>query len=159
MYHNDIICGISTAPGVGGIAVIRISGAGAIAAGEQLFVPKTAGRRLSTQKSHTLCFGHITDGKETVDEVLVSVFRAPHSFTGEETVEIACHGSHYIQQRILQLLLAKGARMAEAGEFTRRAFLNGKLDLAQAEAVADLITAKSAAEHKVAMQQLRGGFS
>ena len=159
MYHNDTICGISTAPGVGGIAVIRVSGAGAVAAAEQLFAPKAAGRRLSAQKSHTLHFGHITDGKETVDEVLVSVFKAPHSFTGEETVEIACHGSHYIQQRILQLLLAGGARMAGAGEFTRRAFLNGKLDLAQAEAVADLITAKSEAEHKVAMQQMRGGFS
>ncbi|MDR2449213.1 MAG: tRNA uridine-5-carboxymethylaminomethyl(34) synthesis GTPase MnmE [Prevotellaceae bacterium] len=159
MYHNNTICGISTAPGVGGIAVIRVSGAGAIAVVEQLFVPKTAERRLCAQKSHTLRFGHIANGKETVDEVLVSVFRAPHSFTGEETVEIACHGSHYIQQRILQLLLASGARMAEAGEFTRRAFLNGKLDLAQAEAVADLITAKSEAEHKVAMQQLRGGFS
>jgi tRNA modification GTPase len=144
---------------MGGIAVIRVSGVEAIAISEQLFAPKKTGHHLSTQESHTLHFGYLMDGKDIVDEVLVSLFRAPRSFTGEDTVEIACHGSRYIQQRVIQLLIAKGARMAEAGEFTRRAFLNGKLDLAQTEAVADLIAAETEAGHRVAMQQMRGGFS
>jgi tRNA modification GTPase len=116
-------------------------------------------KQLNKVPSHRLLFGELHDNGEKIDEVIVSIFRAPHSFTGDDTVEISCHGSVYIQQKILQLLLSKGARMAAAGEFTQRAFLNGKMDLAQAEAVADLIAAESAAAHRVALQQLRGGFS
>ena len=159
MFYNSTICAVSTASGVAGVAVIRISGDRAIAICEQLFVPKKSGKSLTSQRSHSLSFGHIMEGDKVLDEVLVSVFRAPHSFTGEEVVEIACHGSIYIQQQIMQLLVQHGARVAAAGEFTRRAFLNGRMDLAQAEAVADLIVAESAAAHQVAMQQMRGGFS
>jgi tRNA modification GTPase len=157
--NEDTICAVSTAAGVGGVAVIRVSGSRAVAVCEPLFVPKKAGKQLAAQKSHTLTFGAITDDTTVIDEVLVSVFRAPYSFTGEDVVEIACHGSHYIQQRIMALLVAHGARIAAAGEFTRRAFLHGKLDLTQAEAVADLIAAETEAEHRVAMRQMRGGFS
>ncbi|MDR0294881.1 MAG: tRNA uridine-5-carboxymethylaminomethyl(34) synthesis GTPase MnmE [Prevotellaceae bacterium] len=159
MYSNSTICAVSTASGVAGVAVIRISGERAIGICEQIFTPKKSGKPLASQKSHSLSFGRIMDGEKVIDEVLVSVFRAPHSFTGEEVVEIACHGSPYIQQQIMQLLIRHGARAAAAGEFTQRAFLNGRMDLAQAEAVADLIVAENAAAHQVAMQQMRGGFS
>jgi len=159
MLNNSTICAVSTASGVAGVAVIRVSGDRAIAICEQVFVPKKNGKSLASQKSHSLSFGYIIDGEKVLDEVLVSVFRAPYSFTGEDVVEIACHGSLYIQQQIMQLLIRHGACAAAAGEFTQRAFLNGRMDLAQAEAVADLIAADNAAAHQVAMQQMRGGFS
>ena len=159
MILNTTICAVSTAPGTAGVAVVRISGPQAITIVEAVFTPHKKGKTLAAQPGHTLSFGRITDGDKILDEVLVSVFRAPHSFTGEEVVEIACHGSLYIQQELLQRLIDKGAQAAAAGEFTQRAFLNGKLDLAQAEAVADIITAESAAAHRIAMQQMRGGFS
>ncbi|MCU4156732.1 tRNA uridine-5-carboxymethylaminomethyl(34) synthesis GTPase MnmE [Carboxylicivirga sp. A043] len=157
--QKDTICAISTAQGMGAIAVIRLSGAEAISICEKVFVPAKQGKLLSKQKANTIHFGSITDGEKDIDEVLVSIFKAPHSFTGEEIVEIACHGAPYIQQQVLQLLTRNGARLATAGEFTQRAFLNGKMDLSQAEAVADLIASKSEAARRVALQQMRGGFS
>ena len=161
IQDNSTICAISTAPGVGGVAVIRVSGADALPVCDKIFrSPKGNNRTVVSQKAYTLSYGHIIhkDG-EVLDEVLVAVFHAPHSFTGENTVEITCHGSIYIQQEILKLLLANGCRMATAGEFTQRAFLNGKMDLSQAEAVADLIASSSSAAHRLAMNQMRGGFS
>ncbi|MEG1749020.1 MAG: tRNA uridine-5-carboxymethylaminomethyl(34) synthesis GTPase MnmE [Tannerellaceae bacterium] len=157
--NQDTICAISTAPGVGGIAVIRVSGPEAIALCNVLFVPRKVDKILLVQKAYTLTYGSIVSGGEVVDDVLVSLFRAPHSFTGEDTVEITCHGSLYIQQQILQLLVAVGCRSALPGEYTQRAFLNGKMDLSQAEAVADLIASTSAGMHRLAMNQMRGGFS
>lgn len=159
IINQDTICAVSTAPGAGGVAVIRISGADAIAICDTVFVPKAEGKNLQTQKAYTLRYGSIRRGEELVDDVLVALFRAPHSFTGEDTVEITCHGSVYIQQQILQLLIEKGCRSALPGEYTQRAFLNGKMDLSQAEAVADLIASTSAGMHKLAINQMRGGFS
>jgi tRNA modification GTPase len=156
---NDTICAISTAPGVGGIAVVRVSGPQAIAACNSLFTPKSEGKDLLSQPAYTVRFGSIRQGGELLDEVLVSLFRAPHSYTGEDTVEITCHGSPYIQQQLLLLLLEQGCRMALPGEFTQRAFLGGKMDLSQAEAVADLIASTSAGMHRLAVNQMRGGFS
>lgn len=153
-----IICAVSTPPGTGGIAVIRLSGEGCIILTDKVFV-SPSGKKPSDFSSNTVHFGEIHSGSTTVDEVLVSIFRAPHSYTGEDTVEITCHGSTYIQQQILQLLIKEGARAALPGEFTQRAFLNGKMDLSQAEAVADLIASTSAGMHKLAMNQMRGGFS
>lgn len=154
------ICAISTAPGVGGIAVIRISGPEAFKICDQIFLPKRAGKNLSTQKAYTLTYGSVIgNNNETIDDVIAAVFRTPHSFTGEDTVEITCHGSTYIQQQILQSLISKGCRMAQPGEFTRLAFMNGKMDLSQAEAVADLIASTSAGQHRLALSQMRGGFS
>ncbi|MDD3479852.1 MAG: tRNA uridine-5-carboxymethylaminomethyl(34) synthesis GTPase MnmE [Paludibacteraceae bacterium] len=153
------ICAISTAPGVGGIAVIRISGELAFTACDAIFKPFTAGVTVSAMVPNTIRFGQIVADNELVDEVLVSVFHAPHSFTGENVVEIACHGSQFIQQEILKLVLAQGCRLAQPGEFTQRAFLNGKMDLSQAEAVADVIASQSRAAHRLAMNQMRGGFS
>lgn len=153
------ICAISTAPGVGGIAVIRISGEQAFTACDAIFKPFTAGVTVSAMAPNTIRFGQIVADHELVDEVLVSVFHAPHSFTGENVVEIACHGSQFIQQEILKLVLAQGCRLAQPGEFTQRAFLNGKMDLSQAEAVADVIASQSRAAHRLAMNQMRGGFS
>lgn len=155
---SDIICAISTPPGMGAIAVIRLSGEGSAALTDQLFSSPT-GRKLAEAAANTIHFGRILTDGEVLDEVLVSLFHAPHSFTGEESVEISCHGSVFIQQKMMELLLAKGARMAKAGEFTRRAFRNGKFDLSQAEAVADLIASSSRAAHRVAMNQMRGGFA
>ncbi len=155
---KHIIAAISTAPGVGGVAIVRLSGEGSIELVDKLFRSPSE-RKLSERQANTIHFGTLTDGDEVVDEVLVSVFKAPHSFTGEDVVEISCHGSVYIQQRILQLLLQAGATLAQAGEFTQRAFLNGKMDLSQAEAVADLIASNSAAAHRMALTQMRGGFS
>ena len=154
MADKSCICAISTAPGMGAIAVIRVSGEGSIALVDGLFSGK-----LREAKSHSAVFGRIIDQGKTLDEVLATVFHGPNSFTGEDTVEIACHGSNFIQQELLRLLLAAGCRMAEAGEFTLRAFLNGKMDLSQAEAVADLISSESAGSHALAMHQMRGGFS
>jgi tRNA modification GTPase len=158
MQYQDSIVALATPSGAGAIAVIRISGEAAIAIGAAVF-QSVKGKDLTRQKSHTLHLGHIMDGDKTLDEVLVSVFKGPNSYTGENTIEISCHGSTYIQQQIIQLLLRSGCRMANAGEFTLRAFLNGKLDLSQAEAVADLISSDNEASHQIAMQQMRGGFS
>ena len=159
MNYQDTIVALATAAGVGAIAVIRLSGPNAIQIADENFQSVKKQKSLVDQKSHTLHLGHIVDGKRLVDQVLVSVFKNPNSYTGEDTIEISCHGSIYIQQEIIQLFLKKGCRMADAGEFTLRAFLNGKLDLSQAEAVADLIASDSEASHQVAMQQMRGGFS
>ena len=150
------ICAISTPYGSGGIAVIRVSGPDAIRIVDSLFVGRTS---LADTAANTVRHGRIQRADETLDDVLCSVFRAPHSFTGEDTVEIACHGSLYIQQTLLQWLIDAGAQMAQPGEFTRRAFLNGKMDLTQAEAVADLIAAQSKAEKDLALSQLRGSVS
>lgn len=158
MNRDDVICAISTAPGMGAIAVLRLSGEGAIALTDRVFV-SPSGKKLAEAAGNTVHFGRVFAGEELVDEVLVTVFRAPHSFTGEESVEIACHGSVYIQQRLLRLLVDVGARLATPGEFTQRAFLNGKMDLSQAEAVADLIASSSAASHRMALSQMKGGFS
>jgi tRNA modification GTPase len=158
MILQDTIVALATPSGAGAIAVIRISGPDAIAVGASVF-KSIKGKDLTQQKSHTLHLGHIVDGDKTIDEVLASIFKGTNSYTGENTVEISCHGSTYIQQQIIQLLLRKGCRMANAGEFTLRAFLNGKLDLSQAEAVADLIASDNEAAHQIAMQQMRGGFS
>jgi tRNA modification GTPase len=158
MIQNDSIVALATPSGAGAIAVIRISGQEAITIGHTVF-RSIKNKDLRLQKTHTLHLGHIVDGAKTLDEVLVSIFKGPNSYTGENTIEISCHGSTYIQQQIIQLLLRNGCRMADAGEFTLRAFLNGKLDLSQAEAVADLISSDNEASHQIAMQQMRGGFS
>lgn len=155
---EDTICAIATAQG-GAIGLIRVSGPDAITATSHIFKPSKAGKSLEDAKPYSLTFGQITDGEEVVDEVLVSLFRAPHSYTGEDSTEIACHGSSYILQRLLQLLIQEGCRMAMPGEYTQRAYMNGKMDLSQAEAVADLIASTSAATHRLAMSQMRGGFS
>ena len=156
-YHQteETICALATPAGVGAIGVVRVSGADAINFVSRVFL----GSNLQEAKTHTLHFGKIMDGQEIVDEVLASVFVEPKSYTGENTIEISCHGSPYIQQRILQVLVKQGARLAQPGEFTLRAFLNKKLDLTQAEAVADLIASDSEMSHKTAMNQMRGGFS
>ena len=162
MNLKNTICAIATAPG-GAIGIIRVSGNDSIRIADRIFQPKGKDRSpLTERKAYTLTFGNITDaenGNEIVDEVLVSIFRAPHSYTGEDSVEISCHGSRYIMQRIMQLLISAGCRAAGPGEYTQRAFLNGKMDLSQAEAVADLIAADSTAAHRIAMNQMRGGFS
>ena len=159
MLDQLTICAIATSPGMGAIATIRLSGEKALEIADSVFQSPKSGKKLADQNPNTLHFGSIADGNELIDEVVVSIFRAPHSFTGEDVVEITCHGSVYIQQRILQLLITKGARMALPGEFTQRAFLNGKMDLSQAEAVADLIASTNRAAQKVAINQMRGGFS
>jgi tRNA modification GTPase len=158
--NNDTIAALATPHGFGAIAVIRLSGKEAIAITESVFFTKTLKPKpLHNKASHTAHFGVIADKDLIIDEVLVTLFKAPTTYTGEEIVEISCHGSVFIQQHILQLLFKQGARPAQAGEFTLRAFLNGKLDLSQAEAVADLIASNSASSHQVAMQHMRGGFS
>ena len=159
MTQQDTIVALATASGSGAIAVIRLSGSNAIEIVDACFKSVTQHKTLKGQATHTIHLGHIIEGKRVFDEVLISVFKNPNSYTGEDVVEISCHGSLYIQQEIIQLFLRKGCRMANAGEFTLRAFLNGKLDLSQAEAVADLIASDNEASHQVAMQQMRGGFS
>ncbi|WP_088654644.1 tRNA uridine-5-carboxymethylaminomethyl(34) synthesis GTPase MnmE [Geofilum rhodophaeum] len=159
MNQSDTICAISTAQGMGAIAVIRLAGPQAFAICDQIFLPARKGKKIAEQAGNTVHFGRINDGEKDLDEVLLTVFKAPHSFTGDDVVEIACHGAPYIQQQLLQLLTQQGARLAQPGEFTQRAFLNGKMDLSQAEAVADLIAARSEAARRVALQQMRGGFS
>jgi tRNA modification GTPase len=157
---KETICAISTAPGIGGIAVIRVSGPEALVVCDRIFVPARKATQLLQAAANTVLFGAVKDAQgQIVDEVLLSVFRAPHSFTGEDVVEIGCHGSQFVQQTLLQSLLAAGCRLATAGEFTQRAFLNGKMDLSQAEAVADLIASSSASAHRMALNQMRGGFS
>lgn len=158
MKSQDTIIALASPSGVGAIAVIRLSGPDAISLADAQF-KSVSGKRLKDQPTHTIHLGHIMEGAKVLDEVLVSVFKNPKSYTGEDVVEVSCHGSPYIQQEIIQLFLRKGCRMAQAGEFTLRAFLNGKLDLSQAEAVADLISSDSEASHQIAMQQMRGGFS
>jgi len=179
MQNNDTICAISTPAGTGGIAVVRVSGEQSIEICDKIFIAKN-GKQLADTEANTVVFGKIvaeqrTKNKEQrqensncqlsiinyqlIDCALITVFRAPHSFTGENIVEISCHGSVFIQQEILKLLLQNGCRLAQAGEFTQRAFLNGKMDLSQAEAVADLIASTSAAAHRLAIDQMRGGFS
>jgi len=158
MIPNDTIIALATPSGAGAIAVVRISGKDAITTSAPFF-KSIHGKKLDQQKSHTIILGHIVDGEQTLDEVLVSIFKGPNSYTGEDIIEISCHGSPYIQQQIIQLFLRHGCRTADAGEFTLRAFLNGKMDLSQAEAVADLIASDNAASHQIAIQQMRGGFS
>ncbi|MAP55576.1 tRNA uridine-5-carboxymethylaminomethyl(34) synthesis GTPase MnmE [Altibacter sp.] len=158
MTYSDTIVALATPSGAGAIAVIRLSGAQAIAIASEVF-HSVSDKVLSKQKTHTVHLGHIKDGERMIDEVLATLFKNPNSYTGEDVVEFSCHGSHYIQQEILQLCLRKGCRMATAGEFTLRAFLHGKMDLSQAEAVADLIASDSEASHQLAISQMRGGFS
>ncbi len=159
MLDQSTICALTTSPGAGAIAVIRLSGEKSVDMAEQVFKSPAKNKKLKTQKANTLHFGQLVDGNEVIDEVVVSLFKAPHSYTGEDMVEISCHGSVYIRQRILEVLIEHGARMAKPGEFTQRAFLNGKMDLLQAEAVADVIASSNAASHRLAMNQMRGGFS
>lgn len=154
MSNQDTICALATANGVGAISVIRVSGSKSWEIVESVFSKSFAGK-----SSHTAHFGTISDGEKLIDEVLITIFAEGKSFTGEESAEIACHGSPFIQQQIIQLLSKNGCRMANPGEFTQRAFLNGKMDLSQAEAVADLIAAQSRSSHEIALKQLRGGFS
>ncbi|QRM90659.1 tRNA uridine-5-carboxymethylaminomethyl(34) synthesis GTPase MnmE [Lacinutrix sp. WUR7] len=158
MILNDTIIALATPSGAGAIAVIRLSGPEAITICSSFF-KSIHNKDLNKQKTHTIHLGHIIEKKKILDEVLVSVFKNPNSYTGENVIEISCHGSIFIQQEIIQLFLRNGCRMANAGEFTLRAFLNGKLDLSQAEAVADLIASDNEASHQIAMQQMRGGFS
>jgi len=159
MIQNDTIIALATPSGVGAISVIRLSGENAIDFVEANFKSVKKNKTLTNQKTHTIHLGHIVEKNIVLDEVLVSVFKNPNSYTGENVVEISCHGSSFIQQEIIQLFLAKGCRMADNGEFTMRAFLNGKMDLSQAEAVADVIASNSAASHQMAIQQMRGGIA
>jgi tRNA modification GTPase len=158
MILDDTIVALATAPGSGAIAVIRVSGPNALNYSSLVFEARNK-MSLEKQKTHTLQLGNIKDGERIIDESLVSVFKGNKSYTGENTVEISCHGSPFIQQEIINLLLQKGCRSAQPGEFTLRAFLNGKMDLSQAEAVADLISSDNAASHQLAMRQMRGGFA
>jgi tRNA modification GTPase len=155
MITDDTIVALATPPGKGAIAVIRLSGKEAISIGDKIF----KGKLLKDQPSHTMHLGHIMNGEEIIDEVIASVFKAPHSYTKEDVVEISCHGSPFIQQKIIEQFIRTGARSARAGEFTLRAFLNGRIDLSQAEAVADLIAADSESSRRTALTQMRGGFS
>ncbi len=155
-YIHDTICAVATPPGEGAIAVIRLSGEKSVEIINKVFKKKG---KFNGFESHKLHLGTISDDEGTVDEVLVSYFKAPHSYTGEDVMEISCHGSEYIQQRLIELFITLGARLANPGEFTLRAFLNGKMDLSQAEAVADLIASHSKSAHSMAIKQMRGGFS
>jgi len=159
MIKNDTIIALATPAGVGAISVIRLSGENSIAIVDTFFKSVKKGKTLKTQKTHTIHLGHIMENNVILDEVLVAVFKNPNSYTGENVVEISCHGSSFIQQEIIQLFLKNGCRMADNGEYTMRAFLNGKMDLSQAEAVADVIASNSAASHQMAIQQMRGGIT
>ena len=158
MIPNTTIVALATPSGAGAIAIIRLSGTDAISIASRVF-QSVSKKDIAKQKTHTIHLGHIVDGSKVYDQVLLSIFKNPNSYTGEDVVEISCHGSTFIQQQIIQLLLRKGCKMAQPGEFTLRAFLNGKLDLSQAEAVSDLISSDNEASHQIAMQQMRGGFS
>jgi len=157
MILESTICAVAT-PGNGALSIIRVSGPETFSIVEKVFFASSE-KKLSKQLPNTIHFGHVKEQEDVIDEVLTSIFRAPHSYTGEDSIEISCHGSVYIQQKIMELLIENGAEPAKPGEFTQRAFLNGKMDLSQAEAVADLIASESKASHAVAMQQMRGGFS
>ncbi|MCD4772103.1 MAG: tRNA uridine-5-carboxymethylaminomethyl(34) synthesis GTPase MnmE [Bacteroidales bacterium] len=159
LNNGDTICALSTPPGIGAIAVIRVSGSKTFKICDKIFYPKNLKAKLKSSESHKIYFGVLKDEDKILDEVLISVFKQPHSYTGEDSVEISCHGSEYIQQKIIELLLKQKIRLAEPGEFTLRAFLNGKFDLSQAEAVADLIASHSKTSHELALKQMRGGFS
>src|SRR5882757_385185 len=152
---DDTIIALATPPGIGAIGVIRLSGPTSWTIVDRLFPSKN----LLEQLSHTLHVGLLKEGEETLDEVVVSLFRGPRSYTGEDVVEVSCHGSPYVQERVIQSFLRQGARLAKAGEFTQRAFLKGKLDLTQAEAVADLIASNTEASRNTALHNIRGGFS
>lgn len=156
---NDAICAIATASGMGAIAVVRLSGQRCHEIALSIFKSRTRNLDKSSIVPNKAYFGDLVDGTDVVDEAIVTFFASPHSYTGEDSVEISCHGSVYIQQKVLEILISRGARLAGPGEFSRRAFLNNKLDLAQAEAVADLIASQSEASHKIAVNQLKGGFS
>ncbi len=158
-YPTSTICAIATAPGVGGIAIIRLSGAKALAIASQHLQSQDKPIDLVNRPARRAVYADFVDGSELIDEVIVLPFVAPHSFTGEDVVEISCHGSRFITRRILEVLIASGAEMARPGEFSQRAYLNGRLDLAEAEAVADIIVSETQAQHRMAMQQMRGGFS
>ena len=158
MYNEGTIIALSSAPGSGAIAIIRLSGEEAISKTD-LFFKSKSGKKLSESSGYSISYGDLVDNNEIIDEVVVSVYKAPHSYTGENIIEISCHGSIYIQQRILSLYTNAGVRIASAGEFTLRAYLNNKKDLSQAEAVGDLIASESKEEHRVAMEQMRGGYS
>lgn len=158
MINQDTITAISTPPGTGAIAVIRLSGGQSLTICDKVF-HTASGKKLTDQDGGTLHYGSIQQGEEIIDEVVVGLFRAPHSYTGEDVVEISCHGSVYIQKRLLELLVSNGARLARPGEFTMRAYMSGKLDLTQVEAVADLIASGSKSAHRVAINQMRGGFT
>jgi tRNA modification GTPase len=155
MNSSDTIIALATPQGTSGIAIIRISGAKAFDITDIFFT----GKKMNAQKTHTSHFGKIMDGNRMIDEVLISIFRNPHSYNGEDTVEIGCHGSPFIIECIINLAVKNGARIAQPGEFTKRAFMNGKLDLSQAEAVADIIASENESQHNIAMQQMRGGYS
>jgi tRNA modification GTPase len=159
LNQNDTIIALATSFGMGAIAVIRLSGEDAIRITDDMFRSKFGQKRLQNENSHTIHLGYLIDGERVIDEVLVSIFKGPNSYTGENTVEISCHGSTFIQKEIVDTFIKHGARPAEAGEFTLRAFLNGKLDLSQTEAVADLIHSQSELSKNIALNQLRGGFS
>ena len=153
MNDSDTICALATAPG-GALGIIRVSGHQSLEVLSHIFI-----KDLTQANPNTIHYGHIKHGTEIIDEVMVSVFRAPHSYTGEDSAEISCHGSRYILNKVLELLIQQGCRMARPGEYTQRAYLNGKMDLSQAEAVADLIASTNRATHQIAMNQLRGGIS
>lgn len=159
METNDTICALATPHGMGAIALIRVSGRDTFTIGDLIFKPAKNGILLSQAQTHTIHLGYIISGDEIIDEALVNVYRNPHSYTGEDSIEISCHGSYYIQQKIIELLIKNNVRMAKPGEFTLRAFLNNKFDLSQAEAVADLISSNSKYAHDLALKQMRGGFS
>lgn len=159
IVNMDTICALSTPPGSGAIAVIRLSGTESLKITDSIFKASKKGLSISNAEGYTIYHGKIFNDSDLLDEVLVSVFKAPNSYTGEDSIEISCHGSLFIQQKLIELLLQKGARLANPGEFTLRAFLNGKFDLSQAEAVADLIASNSVASHSLALEQMRGGFS
>ncbi len=159
LSSNDTICAVSTAHGMGAIALIRLTGNNAISITDRLFKPSSDQISLKETPAHTARLGKIFDGAELLDEVVVTLFLAPNSYTGQDVVEISCHGSVFIQKRLLELLVSHGARLAGPGEFTFRAFMNGKMDLSQAEAVADLIASNSESSHQIAIKQMRGGFS
>jgi len=157
--RNDTICALSTPPGIGAIAIVRLSGPKAISISSLFFKSRKTNLTVEEFDTHTAHFGYFSTENEVIDEVVLTIFRNPHSYTGDDIIEISCHGSEYVQQRILEVLIDSGARMAMAGEFTMRSFLNGKLDLSQAEAVADLISSRSKVAHDLALSQMRGGFS
>tara|TARA_B100001093_G_scaffold392975_1_gene379565 strand:+ start:2647 stop:4008 length:1362 start_codon:yes stop_codon:yes gene_type:complete len=152
--ETDNICAISTPQGIGGVALLRVSGNKAIEIVQSIF-----SKEINNASGYSIHYGSIFENKNEIDQVLVTIFRNPHSFTGEDTAEITCHGSIFIQHKIIELLITNGARIAKAGEFSQRAFLNGKMDLSQTEAIADLIHSSSAAAHKIAINQMKGGFS
>jgi tRNA modification GTPase len=159
LSKNDTICALSTPPGIGAIAIVRLSGPKAIPISGLFFKSRNPKLTVEQFETHTAHFGFFSTDNELIDEVVLTVFRNPHSYTGDDIVEISCHGSEYVQQRILEVLITAGARMARSGEFTLRAFLYGRLDLSQAEAVADLISSRSKVAHDLALSQMRGGFS